>query len=121
MQNAFERYGGFAAISKIVMAFYDKILDCDQIGHFFDDVEMPRLVDHQTKFIATVMGGPTSYSDEALRRMHRHLEISQHDFDRMRTLLRETLIEFKIEPRDVDTVMDEIGKRESVIVKPGLS
>lgn len=62
----FQKYGGFASISRVVLTFYDKALDSDQIGGFFDDIDMPRLVDHQTKFIASLLGGPASYSDERL-------------------------------------------------------
>lgn len=54
VSSLFEKYGGFAAISKIVMDFYGRVLDSDEIGHFFDDVEMGRQIDHQTKFIAQV-------------------------------------------------------------------
>jgi hemoglobin len=42
-KTMFERYGGFANVSKVVMAFYDKALDSDIIGHHFEDVEMRRL------------------------------------------------------------------------------
>ena len=79
-RTMFERYGGFASVSKIVMAFYDKALDSNIIGHHFEDVEMSKLVDHQTKFIASVMGGPAAYTDEALHRLHSHLKIDHGEF-----------------------------------------
>jgi len=62
--SLFDKYGGFANISKLVFAFYEKAIESDVIGPYFDDVEMRALIDHQTKFIASVMGGPASYSDE---------------------------------------------------------
>ncbi len=33
--SLFQKYGGFAAISRVVLTFYDKVLDSDQIGDFF--------------------------------------------------------------------------------------
>jgi hemoglobin len=60
-QSLFEKYGGFAQISKVVMVFYDKVLDPDLVGPFFDNIDMRRQIDHQTQFIASVMGGPASY------------------------------------------------------------
>ena len=42
----FERYGGFAAVSKVVLAFYDRVLDDEQVGPYFDDVDLPKLIDH---------------------------------------------------------------------------
>jgi len=107
----FERYGGFASVSKIVMAFYDKVLDSDIIGHHFEDVEMGRLVDHQTKFIASVMGGPASYSDEALQRLHAHLQIDREQFEEMAGLLGETLEDFEVAREDIDEVLAQIRAR----------
>lgn len=89
------------------------------IGPYFDDVDMRALVDHQTKFIASVMGGPASYSDEALKKVHASFEIDHASFAEMAKLLRETLVEFDVQPEDVDRVMGEIAARESVIVTVG--
>jgi hypothetical protein len=52
MATMFERYGGFATVSKVVMAFYDKALDSDVIGVYFENVDMPALIDHQTNLSA---------------------------------------------------------------------
>ena len=63
-QTPFERYGGFATVSRIVMSLYDRLLEDDEVGPFFDDVDMPKLIDHQTKFVSSLMGGPASFTDE---------------------------------------------------------
>lgn len=114
--SIFERCGGFASVSKIVMAFYDKVLDSDIIGHHFEDVEMGRLVDHQTKFIASVMGGPASYSDEALQRLHAHLQIDREQFEEMAGLLEETLEDFEVAREDIDEVLAQIRARAGQII-----
>ena len=62
----FQRYGGFASVSRVVMSFYDKVLDSPVSSPYFANTNMKRLIDHQTKFIAQVMGGPASYTDEQL-------------------------------------------------------
>ena len=117
-KTMFERYGGFASVSKIVMAFYDKALDSDIIGHHFEDVEMKKLIDHQTKFVASVMGGPVAYTDEALRRLHSHLEIDQAQFDEMTLLLQGTLEDFELERNDIDEIMDQFHARGRYIITP---
>ena len=114
--SMFDRYGGFSSVSKIVMAFYDKVLDSDIIGHYFEDVELPDLIDHQTKFIASVMGGPASYSNEVLQRVHAHLDIDATAFEEVVTLLRETLEEFELEPHDIDVIVQDIRGRSSYII-----
>ena len=114
----FERYGGFTSISRIVSAFYDRVLE-SSIAHYFDGTDMRQLVDHQTKFIATLMGGPTSYADEALRRLHSHLNVDQESFDEMVELLTETLEDFDIAPEDIAQVRAEMTSRAKLIVTPG--
>lgn len=114
----FERYGGFTAVSRIVSAFYDRVLESN-IAHYFDGTDMRHLVDHQTKFIATVMGGPTSYADEALRRLHAHLNVDQESFDEMVELLTETLEDFDVAPEDIAQVRAALTSRAKLIVTPG--
>ncbi len=112
----FDKYGGFATVSRIVMSFYDRILDSDQVGDYFEHIDMKNLIDHQTKFVASIMGGPASFSDDMLKRVHANLEISRDDFDEVARLLRETLAEFDIEHDDIETVMFAIEARSSVII-----
>jgi hemoglobin len=115
-QSLFQKYGGFAKVSRVVLTFYDKVLDSEQIGDFFDDVDMSRLVDHQTKFISSLLGGPVSYTNERLQQLHAHIGISDEDFDEMAKLLGEALDENGVEPDDCDAVMREIEARRSFIV-----
>ncbi|HSH41905.1 MAG TPA: hypothetical protein VK973_07260 [Arenicellales bacterium] len=62
----FERCGGFAKVSRIVMSFYDRVGDSEILAPYFETTDMRVLVDHQTKFVASLMGGPASYGDETL-------------------------------------------------------
>lgn len=115
-KSLYEKYGGFKSVSRIVMAFYDKVLDSDQIGDYFEDIDMPRLIDHQTKFISSLFGGPVSYSDERLKRAHANLDLTHEDFDEVGRLLSETLAEHGIEPVDISALMSEIEARRTSIV-----
>jgi hemoglobin len=118
-QSMFERYGGFATVSKVVMAFYDKVLDSDVMAEFFEDVDMRRLVDHQTQFISQIMGGPAAYSDDMLRDLHARLHIHDQAFDEMTALLEETFEDFEFDQPDVDEVMREVKGRRNLIVTTG--
>lgn len=118
-RTLFEKYGGFGTVSRIVMAFYEKALDSDQIGGHFEAVDMPRLIDHQTKFISSLLGGPASFSDERLRKVHAHLNLDHTDFDAMTELLRETLLEFGFESQDVNSVIAEIESHRPAIISAG--
>lgn len=115
-RTLFEKYGGFSKVSKIVMAFYDTLLDSDDIGPFFDDIDMSRMVDHQTKFISSLLGGPASYSDNQLRQFHTHLKIEDAHFNELKTVLEETLVDHGFVPDDIQAVMQAIETRRNLVV-----
>jgi hemoglobin len=116
MTTMFERYGGFASVSKIVMSFYDKVLDSEIAGPYFDDIDMRALIDHQTKFVAQVMGGPVEYTNEALRSVHSRHDIDSQAFNEVAALLRETLEDFDFDPADVNQILNEVTRRSPYIV-----
>ena len=115
-RSLFDKYGGFASVSKVVSAFYDKAVDSDIIGPYFDDIDMRSQVDHQTKFISSLMGGPASYSDEALQKVQSGLHIDRTSFEEMVKLLHETLEEFAFERADIEQIMHEINSRADIVI-----
>ena len=114
-RSMFRRVGGFAQVRKIVSELYDRILDSD-LQRFFDGIDVRRLIDHQTKFIASVMGGPASFSDEHLVRVHKHLGITPADFALMAELFRETLEDFGLDVSDIDYLVREVVARQPAVV-----
>ncbi|MFK7879670.1 group 1 truncated hemoglobin [Roseobacter sp.] len=117
-QTLFEKYGGFSTISRIVMALYERLLDDDDVGPYFDDVDMPKLMDHQTKFVSALMGGPASFSDAHIERAHQHLIVRDADFDRLKELVDATLSDFNLQRVDIDTVLKSFEDRRSLLVRP---
>lgn len=115
-QSLYEKYGGFGQVNRIVMDFYDSLLDSDEVGPYFDDVDMKRLIDHQTKFVSSLLGGPAEFKDDHLQRAHADLGVTDAHFDEMKTLFGETLSEHGIEAQDVETVLGEIEARRALIV-----
>jgi hemoglobin len=115
-QTIFERYGGFATFSKVVSAFYDKILESPVTNRYFTGIEMRDLVDHQTKFVASVVGGPASYTNEHIARIHTPLKIDDAAFTEMSMLLKETLEDFGVADTDVHVVCQEILNRKHFVV-----
>jgi hemoglobin len=119
-RTIFERYGGFAKVSRVVMAFYDKILSSPITSPYFANTDMRRLIDHQTKFIATLMGGPASYTNDHLERVHAHLGITEAAFLEVVTLLKETLEDFDFADEDIQVIRDEIMSRKNFVVARAL-
>ena len=115
--TTFEKYGGFSTVSRIVMTFYELVLDNDEVGHHFDDIDMPRLIDHQTKFISSLMGGPASIPDDRLKYVHQNLGISNQEFDVVMQLLSEALVEHGMDRNDISEVGRAVEAKRSLIVR----
>ncbi|MEL7032118.1 MAG: group 1 truncated hemoglobin [Pseudomonadota bacterium] len=113
--SLFDKYGGFAAVNSIVIEFYNSVLDSDEVGPFFENTDMENLIDHQTKFISFLLGGPVSYPDAKLKAAHANLEIQANHFDSVKTLLGETLADFEVEAADIDVVLEKIESYRSLI------
>ena len=77
---------------------------------------MRRQIDHQTKFISSLLGGPTSFSDEQLKSAHAHLAIDDEAFEEVASLLEETLEDSGFEAADVAVVKREVTRRKHIIV-----
>jgi hemoglobin len=115
-QSIFERSGGFAKVNRVVMSFYERVLDSPIMSPYFVATDMKRLVDHQTKFVAFLLGGPASFSDEHLKRVHAHMGIDRRAFEEMVSLLTETLEDFDFSEEDIAVVEKELERRAPLIV-----
>jgi hemoglobin len=115
-RTLFEKYGGFSVVSRIVLDLYERLLDDDDVGPFFDDVDMRRIVDHQTKFVSSLMGGPASYTDDQIRRMHDHLVITSAHFDRLSALLARTLRDHGVSDDDIAEIERQFELRRGLVV-----
>jgi hemoglobin len=112
----FDRYGGFASVSRIVSTFYRGVLDSPELSPYFKGVDMRRLIDHQTKFVSYLMGGPASYTTEHIARVHRNLGITDTAFDESVLLMREALEDHNIDETDIGEIISAIRAHKPHIV-----
>src|SRR4051812_5242094 len=115
----YEKYGGVAAVSQNVPAFFDKVLASPSLDPHFASGEMEALIDHQTKFLCKVLGGPDNYAGRAMRTVHRHRNITAQAFNQVARLLKDSLEEAQVEPADVTTIMGIVASvRGDVVAAP---
>jgi hemoglobin len=118
MATLFDKYGGFSTVSKIVREFYRQILQSPTLKPYFADANMERLIDHQTKFIAHVLGGPADYTGRELGVAHARLKITGEAFAEVASILQEVLEDAGMESGDVSSVMAIVaGARGAVVVE----
>ena len=112
----FEKYGGFSTVSTIVHSFYSDLKDSPQVKHYFKNINMERLIDHQTKFISHALGGPAQYEGRSLLHAHRHINVTNEDFDEVAEILKDNLEDAGMEEDDVNTVMGIVESVRDAIV-----
>lgn len=112
----FDKYGGFSTVGNIVHEFYEKIMDTESLENYFWDIDMARLIKHQTDFLCQVLGGPASYTGRALKDAHKGLNIVVEDFMTVAEILEETLEEAGVEDSDVEAIMEIVASTKDDIV-----
>ena len=115
--SIYDQLGGFSAVRKLVSDFYDRVLDEEDLAPFFNDTDMADLIDHQTKFWATLLGGPASYTDEQLLTIHTSMGIRDDHFDLVVELVSETLEDHDVDAQVIDGISEQLnGYRSSIVV-----
>ena len=114
--SLFERVGGFARVRLMVSDLYDRILESERLGPYFQGIDVRHLIDHQTKFVSSLMGGPASFTNEQLTRAHARLRISPEEFDEMAGHFREVLEDFQVPDAEVERLHAHVlSLREHVV------
>ena len=115
-KSLYDQLGGFSVVRKLVSDFYDRVLKEEDLAPFFKDTDMADLIDHQTKFWTTLLGGPASYTDEQLRKIHT-MGIQDHHFDLVVDLAVETLEDHDIDAQHIGDISEQLrGYRSSIVV-----
>ena len=114
--SLYDQLGGFSSVHKLVSSFYERVLDDEDVATFFENTNMADLIDHQTKFWATLLGGPASYTNEQLRAIHATMGIEDHHFDTILELAVETLEDQGIDQEHIDGIAEQLKTHRPNIV-----
>lgn len=118
-ESIYNQIGGFSVIRKLITDFYDRVLDNEELSILFANTNMERIIDHQTKFFAMLLGGPASFSDNEIRHLHERLNITASQFEMTSELLTETLEDFELSDDHIDAISKAFNsKRDLIVIKP---
>jgi hemoglobin len=99
MPTIYEELGGEPAVEAAVDRFYRKVLVDERVARFFDDVDMDRQAAKQKAFLTMVLGGPSRYTGQDMRKGHAHLVargLNDGHVDAVIELLGQTLAELGV-------------------------
>ncbi|HVV14116.1 group 1 truncated hemoglobin [Amycolatopsis sp.] len=118
MTSIYDQIGGQEALTAVVDDFYDRVLADRELAVYFAGANMPRLKGRQVEFFAKALGGPDHYEGQSMRDAHRGRGIGRQDFDRVATLLAESLNAAGVPGHLVDQIIAAIAPLAPEIVAP---
>lgn len=115
-ETLFDKYGGIETFSAVVRNFYTKVLDSNLLEPYFRGTDMNHLMEHQTNFLAKVLGGPDLYQGRNILSAHKGLNISEAAFAEVAELLSDALEEADIEDKDIEYIIIAVAQLKDQIV-----
>lgn len=116
----YEKYGGNATVSRLVADFYREVLSRPHLKAYFAGVPLPRLIQHQVRFLSHVLGQtPTAYGGRTMAEAHSRAQITAQHFAEVGQILSDTLQKAGMEADDLRKVMADVAALQADIVAPG--
>lgn len=114
----FDRIGGLKGLQKVVKRFYKTLYWDDLVGHYFKNLDLEELVDHQLSFLRWSLGSRDfEYTPKALGKVHADLNITEKHFNRVGERLIEALNYAKVGQKEIDEIMAIVVSVKDQIVK----
>ena len=118
-ETLYERLGGYDAIRAVVDDFYDRLLDDEELGSFFENSDVERLRRTQTDFLCEAAGGPETYDAEPVREAHLHVPFTEEHIERAVAHLSDSLDAFDVPEPDAERVIGAVAAyREELLDRP---
>lgn len=104
-ESLYQRLGGESTVAAALDIFYRKVLEDPSLSPFFENTDVPRLLEKQKSFLTFAFGGPSDYTywQRGLRNAHKasvERGMSDQHFDRVLMHLENTLKELSV-PSDL--------------------
>ena len=115
--SLFEKYGGFATISKLVSELYDELIENEITAPYFDRSDLKSLMNHQVKFLSQALGGPEQYTGRAMTAAHTGLKISAPAFDEVAKTVQMVLEDNQVEGEDITHIIGILASFKEDIVE----
>ena len=109
MTDLVTEVGGRQALDQIVEEFYGRVQADPQLGPFFAEVDVTKVVAMQKEFLAMALSGVAERSGTTLRAIHAGRGITAQHFSRFVGHFVEVLEGRGVAPESVDAVAQHLG------------
>ncbi|MCH8874773.1 group 1 truncated hemoglobin [candidate division KSB1 bacterium] len=121
-KSLYERLGGAYSIATVVDDFIERLLVNDilnanpAINKARTDVPKAGLKYHVTEMVCQATGGPQKYSGRTMKESHKHLNITEAEWDAMAADFKKTLAKFNVPEKEQNELFTIIESTKPDIV-----
>ena len=108
-ESLFDQVGGAEVVEKVVNRFYDRVVNDEQLGKFFENASVDRIKSMQRQLFGVALGGPLTYQGRPLNEVHKGMGITRDDLSLYIEHLVETLSEMEIAPESANQFVARIA------------
>ncbi|CAK77959.1 unnamed protein product (macronuclear) [Paramecium tetraurelia] len=113
----YEKFGGDQQVSELIDQFYYKVLFDKLLRDKFLKADMSRVRYQQKRFFSQMMGDKnTQYTGRDLIEVHKNLNISNQQFDKFKTHLKNIAQDMEVPIQDIDELLQHVENHRDVIV-----
>jgi len=113
-----ERLGGTPAVSAVVDSFGGKVLKDDRVNKKFAKSDANRLVTNLKGFVGQAAHCPgVKYKGKNMKNTHRHMGVTEGEFNAVVDDLVKTLDEFKVPEKEKNELLAALGPTKKDIVE----
>jgi len=125
-KSLYDRLGGVYAIASVVDDFIDRLLVNDilnanpAIKEARDRVPKAGLKYRVTELVCQVTGGPQKYTGRTMKDSHKHMNITDKEWEAMVADFKGTLNKFKVPEKEQQELIAIVGSTKPDIVIPAI-
>jgi hemoglobin len=118
IEDLFELIGERSTITAATERFYDKVLQDENLRHFFEGVDMAHLRSRQAMFISMLLAG-TVYTGQNIHDAHttsRHHGLNDVHFDRFLNHFRAALEEVGVKAENAEIIRKRLESQRGTVL-----
>jgi hemoglobin len=115
--SLYDRLGGMGAISAVVDEFAQIVLGDTRINKKFARSDATRLVTNLKDFVCNATGGPCQYNGLNMKKAHKHMGVTDGEFNALVEDLVKALDKFNVGEREKTELLSALGGMKADIVE----
>ena len=116
-KSLYDRLGGKPALDAVIADFIGNVAADDRINAPFAVADLKLLHQRLVEFVCVAAGGPCTYTGRDMRAAHKHMGVTNAQFDALVGALVKTLEKFKVPEREKSELLGALGPLREQIVE----